>query len=256
MKIAGKVVVVTGATSGIGLALAERFKVEGAETLVLAARSKDALGAVAKRLGAIAVPCDVTREDDVKALVARAEAAGPIALFVSNVGILQPGTEDAPDSEWRHNWNLHVMAHVYAARAVMPLMTARGTGYFVMSASAAGLLAQVHAAAYMVTKRAAIALGEYLAIKYGDAGIRVSVIASQTVRTPMVAANQSFLGGADKAIIEPAVVADSVVAGIEAERFLILPHPEVLDYFRRKMTDYDRWLAGMRRWRSKINDRA
>lgn len=255
MKIAGKVVVVTGATSGIGLALAERFKAEGAKEVFLAARTRSDLDAVAARIGGIAVPCDVSREEDVKALVARAEAAGPIGLYVSNVGILQPGTEAAPDAEWTLNWNLHVMAHVYAARAVMPLMAARRDGYFILSTSAAGLLAQVHAAAYMVTKRAAIAFAEYLAIAYGDQGVRVSVIASQTVRTPMVAANQSFLSGADKAIIEPAAVADSVVAGIEAEKFLILPHPEVLDMARRKLADYDRWLAGMRRWRSKIGVR-
>lgn len=252
MKIAGQVVVLTGATSGIGLALAERFKAEGARALIIAARTRSDLEALAQRLGAIAVPCDVTREDDVKALVARAEAEGPIGLYVSNVGILHPGTIDAPDAEWALNWKLHAMAHVYAARAVMPLMAARGGGYFVMSASAAGLLAQIHSAPYMVTKRAAIALAEYLSIAHGDQGIRVSVIASQTVRTPMVKANESFLGGADKAIIEPEAVADSVVAGIEAEKFLILPHPEVIEYARRKTADYDRWLAGMRRWRNKF----
>jgi len=254
MKIAGQIVVITGAASGIGLALAARVKAEGARSVVMADRDRERLAAAAGRVGGLAVPCDVTREAEVAALVARAEREGPIGLFVSNAGVLRPGTEAAPDSEWALNWNLHVMAHVYAARALMPRMAARGQGYVVLTASAAGLLAHVQSATYTVSKHATVAFGEYLAIAYGDAGIRVSVLAPQTVRTPMVDANQGFISAAP-AMIEPDAAAAAVVAGIEAEKFLILPHPEVLDYVRFKTGDYDRWLAAMRRRKNKAAHR-
>jgi NAD(P)-dependent dehydrogenase (short-subunit alcohol dehydrogenase family) len=248
MKVQGSSVVVTGAASGIGAALARRFAAEGARAVTVADIQEAALTGIAGEIGALAVGCDVTREADVLALVEAAVAAhGPIDLFCSNAGIVVPGGEDATDADWERSIGVNVMAHVYAARAVVPAMLERGEGYLLNTASAAGLLTQIGSAPYSVTKHAALAFAEWLSITYGDQGLKVSVLAPQAVRTAMTAGvPNGGVAGVD-GMLEPEAVADAVVAGLEREDFLILPHPEVLEYFRRKASDYDRWLRGMRR---------
>ncbi|MCY4480713.1 MAG: SDR family NAD(P)-dependent oxidoreductase [Rhodospirillales bacterium] len=250
MKIADKSVVVTGGASGIGLALARRFRAEGARGIALADLQEDVLQEAAGEIDALAVPCDVAVEADIKRLVAAAEDAfGPIDVFVSNAGIARMGGVDTPDEEWRQNWDIHVMAHVYAARAVAPKMAARGSGYLVNTASAAGLLSHVESATYTVTKHAAVAFAEWLSIAYGDQGVRVSVLCPQAVRTAMLTGRDEGVASLD-GVLEPEQVADSVIAAMEREEFLILPHPEVHGYVQRKASDRERWLRGMRKLRA------
>lgn len=252
MDISGKIAVITGAASGIGRALARRFAAEGAKGLALADLDQQGLAAVADELGALALPCDVAREADLRRLVERAEAElGPIDIFCSNAGIAREGGEEAPDEVWQLNWQIHVMAHVYAARLVAPKMAARGSGYLVNTASAAGLLTHVESATYAVTKHAAVAFAEYLAIAYGDKGVRVSVLCPQAVRTAMTAGHEESVASVD-GMIEPEELAQCVVETMAAERFLILPHPQVLEYMQRKTADYDRWLGGMRRLKARF----
>lgn len=250
MKIADKSVVVTGGASGIGLALAHRFRAEGARGIALADLQEDALLDAAGEIDALAVPCDVADEADIKCLVAAAEDAfGPIDVFVSNAGIARMGGVDVPDDEWRQNWDVHVMAHIYAARAVAPKMAARGCGYLVNTASAAGLLSHVESATYSVTKHAAVAFAEWLSIAYGDRGVRVSVLCPQAVRTAMLTGRDEGVASLD-GVLEPEQVADSVIEAMEREEFLILPHLEVQGYVQRKASDRERWLRGMRKLRA------
>ena len=254
MKLQNKVAVVTGGASGIGRALCRRFAAEGARGVVVA--DLDALGAaqVARETGGLAVTTDVSREADVVQLAERAVAAsGAIDLFCSNAGIALEGGIETPESDWRRIWSINLMAHVYAARAVLPAMLARGDGYLLQTASAAGLLTQIGSAPYAVTKHAAVAFAEWLAITYGDRGIRVSCLCPQGVRTNMLTEAQNGAGRfLLEGALEPEQVAEAVVEGLAAERFLILPHPEVGEYFRRKADDYDRWLRGMRRMQAKL----
>jgi len=262
MELRGRVTVVTGGASGIGRELCRRFAAEGARGVVVADLDAAGAEAVAREIGGLAVPTDVGVEAEVQRLVARAIAAyGPIDLFCSNAGIaIGAGLGDgasgpfAPDAVWQRSWDVHLMAHVYAARAVLPGMLERGSGYLLNTASAAGLLTDISAHAYSVTKHAAVGFAEWLAISYGGRGIRVSCLCPQGVRTAMLGAVASTVGGqhltAD--MIEPEVVAEAVVAGLAKEEFLILPHPQVKDYFQRKASDYDRWIAGMRRLRERI----
>jgi NAD(P)-dependent dehydrogenase (short-subunit alcohol dehydrogenase family) len=253
MRIDGKCVVVTGAASGIGAALARRFAAEGASGVVVADVQKDALDSIAREIDALAVQCDVTDEAQILALVDAAEDRyGPIDLFCSNAGIVVPGGADASDEIWSRSINVNVMAHVYAARIMVPRMIDRGGGYLLQTASAAGLLSQIGSAPYSVTKHAALALAEWLAITYGEQGIKVSVLAPQAVRTAMTAGiDGGGVAGVD-GMLEPDVVADAVVRGLAAESFLILPHPQVLEYFRRKASDYDRWISGMQRLQARF----
>jgi NAD(P)-dependent dehydrogenase (short-subunit alcohol dehydrogenase family) len=254
MRIDGKCVVVTGAASGIGAALARRFAAEGASGVVVADVQKDALDGVASEIGdALAVQCDVTDEAQIRALVDAAEDRyGPIDLFCSNAGIVVPGGADASDEIWSRSINVNVMAHVYAARIMVPRMIDRGGGYLLQTASAAGLLSQIGSAPYSVTKHAALALAEWLAITYGEQGIKVSVLAPQAVRTAMtMGIPDGGVAGVD-GMLEPDVVADAVVRGLAAETFLILPHPQVIEYFRRKASDYDRWISGMQRLQARF----
>jgi NAD(P)-dependent dehydrogenase (short-subunit alcohol dehydrogenase family) len=249
MDLAGKVVVVTGAASGIGRALAVRLAKEGAKGVVAADLNGHGAEEVAKLVGGIGVATNVAIESDVQRLVARAvETFGAIDLFCSNAGIFVPGGEQVPDADWRRIFDVNVMAHVFAARAVLPAMLARGQGYFLATVSAAGLLTQIGSAPYAVTKHAALAFSEWLSVTYGDRGLRVSCLCPQGVRTPMLTGDSFLLEGA----LEPEAVAEAAVQGIRAERFLVLPHPEVATYFERKAADYERWLRGMRRLQSKI----
>ena len=253
MELKGRVVVVTGGANGIGLALSQRFAKEGAAGIVVADKDPRAVD-VARDVGGHGVVVDVGVEADVVRLVAEALAAyGRIDLFCSNAGIFTPGGEETSDVEWERIWRINVMAQVYAARAVVPPMLAGGGGYLLQTASAAGLLTQIGSAPYAVTKHAAVALAEWLAITYGDQGLKVSCLCPQGVRTGMLEAAtgpaHAFVAGT---AIDPADVAEAVVEGLRAERFLILPHPEVGEYMRRKTDDYDRWLRGMRRLQRQI----
>jgi NAD(P)-dependent dehydrogenase (short-subunit alcohol dehydrogenase family) len=247
MLVKDRIVVVTGAASGIGRALARRFAQEGAKLVVCSDRNGDGVRAVAEEVGGIAFETDVSKEADIKHMIDTVEAErGPIDLFCSNAGIGIGGGAEAPDEAWQRIWDINVMAHVWAARHMVPLMAARGEGYLLNTASAAGLLSQIGSAPYAVTKHAAVGLAEWLAITHGDKGIRVSVLAPQAVRTAMTAGNPDGVASVD-GMIEPEAVAEACVRAIEAEDFLILPHPEVLEYMRRKATDYNRWIAGMRK---------
>jgi NAD(P)-dependent dehydrogenase (short-subunit alcohol dehydrogenase family) len=252
VKLTDKVVVVTGGAHGIGRAMLRRFAVEKPRALVVADRDLAGAEATAREVGGVAVACDVAREAEIVALVARATADhGAIDLFVSNAGIAFAGGVETPDAEWRRMIDINLMAHVWTARALVPGMLARGSGYLLSVASAAGLLSMVGSAPYSVTKHAAVALAEWLAITYGDRGIKVSCLCPLYVKTDMLRGALHEAAGASIQLsgtpIEPEQVADAVVAGIDAEKFLILPHPEVATYFQRKAGDYDRWLAGMRK---------
>jgi NAD(P)-dependent dehydrogenase (short-subunit alcohol dehydrogenase family) len=257
VKLAGKVIVVTGAASGIGAALCRRFAAEGPAGIVAADLNAEGAQATAQHVGGIGLGVDVSNEEQVKALVAQATGRyGRVDLFCSNAGIISRQEADAPDSSWQRSWGVHVMAHVYAARAVLPQMLARGEGYLLQTASAAGLVTQLDSAPYAVTKHAAIAFAEWLSITHGSQGIRVSALCPQGVRTPMLRSGRDERGSPlDAGSLSPEQVADEVVRGIDAEQFLILPHPEVLEYFRRKASDYDRWIRGMRRLRAEVMEK-
>ena len=264
MDLAGRVVAVTGGASGIGRALCRRFAAEGAVAVAVAdldGAGAEAVAGEVERSGgrALAVTADVTRELDVVALIERTESElGPIDLFCSNAGIAVNGGVDAPDADWQRIWAVNVMAHVYAARELIPRMSSRGGGYLLNTASAAGLLTNLGAAPYSVTKHAAVGLAEWMAITYADQGIKVSCLCPQGVRTPMLLGGLADRDPAGSAVlaagglVEPEEVAEAVVAGLATERFLILTHPEVAGYVQRKAADPDRWLAGMRRQWSRI----
>ena len=249
MRLANKVVVVTGGANGIGRALCRRFAAEGAKAVVVADLQASMAEQVAKEFGGIAVQTDVAQEADVVRLVERVtQKYGVIDLFCSNAGVGVSGGVNAPDGDWERSWQVNVMAHVYAARAVLPGMLARGEGYLLQTVSAAGLLTQLGSAPYSVTKHAALAFAEWLAITHGDQGIKVSALCPMGVRTDMLK-RAEFGGGAFllESAVEPEQVAEDVVKGLDEETFLILPHPEVAEFFARKATEYDRWLRGMRR---------
>ena len=247
MNINDRIIVVTGAASGIGRALAQRFHAEGAKLVVCADRDEPGAQATAAGIGGVAFKVDVSKEAEIEALIETVEREhGPIDLFCSNAGIGVGGGAETPDKDWQRIWDINVMAHVWAARHLVPRMAARGGGYLLNTASAAGLLSQIGSAPYAVTKHAAVGLAEWLAITHGDAGIKVSVLCPQAVRTAMTAGNPDGVASID-GMMEPEVLADSVVKGIEAEEFLILPHPEVLTYMRNKTNDYGRWIGGMRK---------
>ena len=251
MNIRDKVVVVTGGANGIGRALCRRFARDGAKAVVVA--DVDVMGAkrVAAEIGGVPIETDVTRQEDVRRLVDRTIGEhGHIDLFCSNAGIAVDGDERTPDADWERCWRVNVMAHVLAARAALPSMLTRGSGYLLQTVSAAGLLTHMHSATYAVTKHASLAFAEWLSIAYGDRGVNVSVLCPQGVRTDMLARGGARAAFLMAGALEPEQVADAVVEGLDAERFLILPHPEVAEYFRRKAGDYDRWLRGMRRLRA------
>jgi NAD(P)-dependent dehydrogenase (short-subunit alcohol dehydrogenase family) len=253
MNIAGKVAIVTGGASGIGAGIARRFVAEGARAVVVADVNLDRAQSVAQEIGATAMRCDVSREADIQALVESTRARyGQIDIFISNAGILgKLGGFELDDSLWQKMWEIHGMAHVWAARAVVPEMVERGEGYFLVTASAAGLLSVVESAPYAVTKHAALAFAEWLRIAYGRRGLRVSCLCPQSVQTDMVSGDGGSAGV--DGILTPAQVADEVVTVMQAETFLVLPHPEVAQYFRNKSTDYDRWIGGMQKLYAKHN---
>ncbi|HTR36164.1 MAG TPA: SDR family oxidoreductase [Bryobacteraceae bacterium] len=249
MQVLDQVVVVTGGANGIGRALCRRFAAEGAKAVVVADVDEQGAREVAAVIGGWGVCVDVSSESDVQSLVDRVlKKYGRIDLFCSNAGLGVAGDSGVPDHDWQRIWDVNVMAHVYAARAVLPGMLARGEGYLLQTVSAAGLLTMLGSAPYAVTKHAALGLAEWLSVTYGDQGIKVSALCPLGVKTRMLAEG-SFGGGTFllEDAIEPEQVAEAVIHGLAEERFLILPHPKVLEYIRRKTDDYDRWLKGMRR---------
>ena len=254
MRVTGKYIVITGAASGIGAALARRFAADGAAGICLADLDEDAAGRVAAGLECPTVVrrTDVGDEEQVQAMVEAAEGLGPVDLMCSNAGIGTGAGLEATAEQWAATWAVNVQAHVYAAKAVLPGMLERGSGYFLHTCSAAGLLNQPGDAPYAVTKHGAVAFAEWLALTYGDQGIGVSALCPQGVRTPLLMDGlddhlSTKAVAAAGEILEPDEVADAVVAGLDAEKFLILPHPEVAEYMRRKVADRDRWLKGLRR---------
>jgi len=247
MKVNGKVVVVTGGASGIGRALARRFAADGAKHVVVADLDGDGAAKVAAEIGGSSHRVDVGCEADVVALIDTVEREhGPIDLFCSNAGIGVGRGIDTPDSVWQKIWDVNVMSHVYAARHLIPRMVKRGGGYLFSTASAAGLLSQIGSVTYAVTKHAAVALAEWISITHGHEGIKVTVLCPQAVRTGMTGGRSGGVASVD-GMLEPEHVAEAVTRALDEERFLVLPHPEVAEYMRRKATDPDRWLAGMRR---------
>ncbi|MFK7864329.1 MAG: SDR family oxidoreductase [Pseudohongiellaceae bacterium] len=260
MELKDKVVVVTGGASGIGKSLCERFASEGARAVVVSDIDQSGIDAtvasIANKTSALGVKANVGDEAEVEALTQAAlKEYGHIDLFCSNAGIFTAGGEDLPTSAWQTIWDINVMAHVYAARSVLPSMLERGEGYLLNTSSAAGLLSQVGSAPYSVTKHAAIGFAEWLSITYGNRGIKVSALCPQAVRTAMTAGGDGTGGVAGlDGLLEPEQLANTVIETLAEEKFLVLPHPEVLTYMRRKTEDYDRWLGGMRRLQDRFED--
>ena len=246
MDVRDKVIVVTGGASGIGRAMAERFHAEGAKKVVVADLDGEGAQQVAGLVDGWAQTVDVSNESQIVSLIEETETQfGPIDLFCSNAGIGLGKGLDEPPEVWQKIWEVNTMSHVYAAKHLVPRMTSRGGGYLLNTASAAGLLSQIGSVTYAVTKHAAVALAEWIAITHGRDGIKVSVLCPQAVRTAMTAGGPG-VAGVD-GMIEPEQAVDAVMEALKNETFLVLPHPEVAEYIKRKTSDYDRWLHGMRR---------
>lgn len=252
MNLKDKIIVITGAASGIGAAMARRFAEEGAKHVVCADRDLDGAQAVAGDIGGTAIQTDVSLEADITSLIETVENdIGPIDLFVSNAGIIMEGGVEVADDSWQKIWDINVLAHIRAARVLVPKMLARGGGYILSTASAAGLLAQIGSAPYSVTKHAAVSFAEWLAITHGDDGLKVSVLCPQGVATAMTADIDTSTVAKDGMLTAEAV-AQVTLEAIEEERFLILPHPQVADYIKQKGSDPERWITGMQRWQAHL----
>lgn len=257
MDVEDQLVFVTGAGSGIGEALSRRFASEGAATVVVTDLDGEQAERVSAAVGGVGMKLDVSDEDAVTSTIRSIESEhGPIGLLVNNAGIATGGSVDVPTALWQKTWDINVMAHVYTIRASLPGMLANGSGYILSTVSAAGLLTNIGAAPYAVTKHAALALAEWISMTYGRQGIGVSALCPQFVDTPMLdlfgdAASQEWVRSI---AITTDDVADAVMQGLADERFLILPHPEVGTYFQNKASDYDRWLGGMRKLNEQLNN--
>lgn len=257
MNVKDKIIVVTGGGDGIGKALCEAFYREGAKTVVVADLDKEKAEHVARSVNGVGFQCDVANERDIVRVVEETETnTGPIDLFCSNAGFMDRGSSQdeaasASNEIWNRSWSVHVMAHVYAARALLPRMIARGGGYFLNTASAAGLLSQIGNAAYATTKHAAIGFAEILSITHRDQGIKVSVLCPQGVDTKLLPMENRGVESLD-GVLSTKACAAAAIEGLAVERFLILPHPQVADYFRNKGENYERWLGGMAKLRRSI----
>jgi NAD(P)-dependent dehydrogenase (short-subunit alcohol dehydrogenase family) len=247
MEIRGKIAIVTGGGSGIGAAAARRFVQEGARAVVVSDVDLASAQCVAGDIGAVAMKCDVSHEPEIRQMVAEAkERFGQVDIFFSNAGIIGTrGGIELDNAVWQKMWEVHAMAHVWAARAVVPDMLERGEGYFIVTASAAGLLNIVECPPYGVTKHAAVAVAEWLRIAYGRRGVRVSCLCPQSVATS--AMPQGRGSAAVDGVMTAEQVAEDPVRVMREEKFLVLPHPEVASYFRNKANDYERWLGGMQK---------
>jgi NAD(P)-dependent dehydrogenase (short-subunit alcohol dehydrogenase family) len=247
MELKDKIIVVTGAASGIGRAMCVRYAKEGAKHIACVDRDLAGAEETAAMMGGKAYEVDVAVKDQITGMIDAVEAdAGPIDLFCSNAGISVAGGVEVEDDAWQKIWEINVMSHVWAARHLVPLMAARGGGYLLNTASAAGLLNQIGSAPYGVTKHAAVGLAEWLALTYGDQGIKVSVLCPQAVRTEMTRGHEDHVA-AINGMMEPEPVAEACVQTIRNETFLVLPHPEVVQYMRNKTDNYDKWIGGMRK---------
>jgi|TARA_B110000908_G_scaffold84701_1_gene101170 NAD(P)-dependent dehydrogenase (short-subunit alcohol dehydrogenase family) len=247
MELKDKIIVVTGAASGIGRAMCIRYADEGARAVICVDRDEVGAQETAKQINSIAIKVDVADESQIKSMIDHVEAeVGPIDLFCSNAGISVAGGVEVPNDEWQRIWDINVMSHVWAARHLVPVMAARGGGYLLNTSSAAGLLNQVGSAPYGVTKHAAVGLAEWMAMTYGDQGIKVSVLCPQAVRTEMTRGHEDHVAAID-GMMEPDVVAEACVETIRDETFLVLPHKEVIGYMKAKTENYDRWIGGMRK---------
>jgi NAD(P)-dependent dehydrogenase (short-subunit alcohol dehydrogenase family) len=260
MQVTGKVVVVTGGANGIGKALCEAFHRAGAAKVVVADLDGAGAEAVAKSINGLAFRCDVSREDDIRHVIEETERqSGPIGLFCSNAGIgggfdpLSVNAGGTSDEPFARSWAIHVMAHIYAARHLIPRFKARGGGYFLNTISAAGLLSQVGSPAYSTTKHAAVGFAENLAISHRADGIKVSILCPQGVDTNMLRGIPKGPQSGD-GDLSPEQVAQDALNGIEQETFVILPHPQVLGYMRKKTENYDRWIAGMAKIQAKMRE--
>jgi NAD(P)-dependent dehydrogenase (short-subunit alcohol dehydrogenase family) len=277
MEITSKVAVVTGGASGVGRSLCLGLAGRGAAAVVVCDIDADGAAKIAAEIEAdghqaLAVPADVSKEADVQALVARTEEAfGQVNMFFSNAGIIVPGGPEASDEAWARIWAINVQSHIYVARAVLPGMLARGDGYLEITASAAGLLTQLGSAPYAVTKHAAVAFAEWLSITYGDQGIRVSCLCPQAFTSNLLNTSVRELGGelsaagewsggsaqaAVDGVLTSEQVAEAVLEAVGSEQFLILPHPDVATYERRRADDRERWLRGMRRMQARLTGQA
>ena len=254
MEIKDKRVVVTGAASGIGKALSVAFHKAGAKSVVSVDMNLEGAQATANDVNGIAIEANVGNETDIVNVIEKAnEASGGIDIFCSNAGIgVAPGFIDVKNEDWQNIWEVNVMSHIFAARNVLPQMLERGEGYLMRTASAAGLLTQLGAAGYSVTKAAAVSFAEWLKITYGSKGIGVSCLCPQAVKTAMTAGGPGVAG--IDGMIEPEEAAADVLDAIEKERFLVTPHEEVLEYIKRKSTDRDRWISGMQRLQQRFEE--
>ena len=254
MELQNKIIVITGAGSGIGRALAIRFKAEGAKQIVAVDINAENAQATAEMIGGVAMAADVSNEDDIVRVIEDTETQiGPIDLFCSNAGVGMGQDLNSPNNQWQMSWDINVMSHLFAARHLVPRMVARGGGYFLNTASAAGLLNQIGLAAYGVTKHAAVGFGEWLAIHHQHEGIKVSMLCPQAVRTAMTAGdNASMTAASNDGMMEPEEMVETVVEELRKESFMILPHPIVLEYMHNKVSNYDRWIGGMNKLMRKI----
>ncbi len=252
MVIKGSCIVVTGAAQGIGKGLAQKFADLGAAHVVCADIDLAGAKATADQIGGVSLHLDAGSEDSVKALIETVEdTIAPIDLFCSNAGILTMGGFEVSNDDWQKIWDINVMSHVWAARHLVPRMMKRGGGYMLNTASAAGLLNQIGAAPYGVTKHAAVGFAEWLAITYGDQGLGVSVLCPQAVRSEMTRGFEDSVASLD-GMLEPDLVADYCVKAIENNEFLVLPHPQVKDYMQAKASNYGRWITGMQKLRQRF----
>jgi len=256
MDITGRICVVTGAASGIGRALCVAFAQAGAAKVVCVDRNGEGAAQTAREIGGVAYTVDVSCEDQITAMIDDVEnKIGPIDLFFSNAGIAVGGGMETPNDDWQRVWEVNVMSHVWAARHLVPRMAARGGGYLLNTASAAGLLNQVGSASYGVTKHAAVGLAEWIAMTHGDDGIKVSVLCPQAVRTEMTRGHEDHVAAID-GMMEPGPVAQICLEAIRDETFLILTHAQVRGYMRNKVEDYDRWIGGMRKLNRRFGELA
>ena len=251
MEIKNKVIVVTGGAGGIGLAIAKEFLNHDPKIIILADISFENKHDTHEKL--INKKCDISNEVEINALIDQVNNEfGLIDIFCSNAGILTLGNEQSSNEDWNKNWNLHVMAHVYAAKKLIPDMVDRGSGYFVNTSSAAGLLSHIDSVTYSTTKHAAIGFAEWIAITYGKQGIGVSILCPQAVKTNMTEGRENEVSALD-GMMEPETVALEVIYAVKNEKFLISPHPEVEGYFQNKAKNYSRWIGGMQKLRAKLN---